>query len=318
MRATEHKPPAPFGRFGRYPPGTWRGPPEDLLAKLPQTRHVLEYPPQDTQWPCGKPRRTATITVTERIPNGSDQRAKIVVCQVLVAGNNKPYTAVAKIYDALYYVPLESEGGYVVMYAEWDYSCEAAAYNTLQTTEKPQTPGFAPAYYGSWTFDLSLVLQGKMYKRSVRLILIEHIQGTSIRNLFTPKHSKSEPDAYHYDEAYRLRVLAQLLEGVVRQKHAGLDQADLYPRNVMLVPDPRKVTKPLSAPRVVLIDYGQAYITKYSRHGPIPFFEDKPLPPNPAQYFWSDGLNEFYGWCPAKWTTSEGLKALRLWMRITH
>ena len=45
MRATEHKPPAPFGRFGRYPLGTWRGPPEDLLAKLPQTRHVLEYPP---------------------------------------------------------------------------------------------------------------------------------------------------------------------------------------------------------------------------------------------------------------------------------
>ncbi|KAI0417884.1 hypothetical protein F5X98DRAFT_339090 [Xylaria grammica] len=308
MKAREHVPPVPFGQFGRYPPGKRDDPPDDLIATLPQTRHVLEYPPEDTQWPRGKPRRTATITVTERIIHGHDQRSKLVVCQVLVGGDNRPFTAVAKIYDALYYVPLEHGEEYVVQDAEWDYSGEATAYATLQATKIPQKPGFTPAYYGSWTFDLSLAMQGKAYKRSVRLILIEHIQGATLRDLSTPKHPDSEPSAHHYDEAYRLEVLAQLLEGVVMQKHAGVDQHDLASRNVMICPDPRKAEKPLSAPRVVLIDYNIAIVTKYSRYGPIPFFEDKPLPPNPVQLFWTAGLYDFYGWCPDEWHREGGLK----------
>lgn len=271
---------------------------------MPPARHVLDYPPQDTRWPRGKPRRTATVTITARISNGSDHRAKLVVCQVLIGGEDRPYPAVAKIYDPLYYTPLELGEEYIVHEADSDYSCEATAYTLLQSTTKPQKPGFIPAYYGSWTFDLSLVLQGKTYKRPVRLILIEHIQGTSLRDLYTLKPAKSEPDAYHYSEGYRLEVLAQLFEGIVRQCHAGLGQHDLSPRNVMVVPDPRKAMESISVPRVVLIDYNQAYISKYTKYGPFSC-EKNPLPPNPAQYFWDSGLDDFYGWRPVEWNSSK-------------
>ncbi|KAJ3578836.1 hypothetical protein NPX13_g1728 [Xylaria arbuscula] len=325
MQATEHEPPTPFGRGQHYPKSTRTEPPLGWIEDLPQTRYVLEYPPLETQWPHGKPRRTATITVTGRIPNGRDRRAKLVVCEVLVGGNNRPYTAVAKVYDALYYDAEEIDETWIVSNTDEDYSKEAWAYSTLQTTKRPQKPGFAPAYFGSWTFDLSLTLQGKAYKRPVRFILIEHIHGACMRDLMTLKNHDSDrcrcsriehyPDAFQYDEAYRLDVLAQLLEGIVRQRHAGVAQADHAPRNVMLVPSPRGAPEPLAVPRVVLIDYNQARIDQYGRYRHL-FPSDKPLPQNPAEHFWNTRFSDFHGWRPDEWASysKEARDSVRNWL----
>ncbi|GAW23872.1 hypothetical protein ANO14919_134490 [Xylariales sp. No.14919] len=59
-----------------------------------------------------------------------------------------------------------------VWQADMDYSREAAAYNHLEAAMKLQLPGFAPRYYGSWTFELPVTGNRR---RAVRLILIEYI-----------------------------------------------------------------------------------------------------------------------------------------------
>ncbi|KAI0971111.1 hypothetical protein F4678DRAFT_433768 [Xylaria arbuscula] len=314
INAMEHEPPPASGRG--YPPKTRRDPPEDYINRMTQTSHVLDYPPQDTRWTHSAPPRTATLTIMERIPNGRDRRAKLVVCRVLVNGHHQSYTAVAKIYDALYYSPEDSLEAYVTMHADRDYSWEALAYVSLQTPKHPQKPGFVPEYYGSWTFDLTLTRQGKAHKRSIRLILIEHIRGTSISKLYTCKHPDSQPDAFHFPEAYRLDILAEIYEGVAKQLHAGINQCDVAPRNVMLVPSPQEGMTSRAAPRVVLIDYNQATVFKHTKIALLGYGnEDQPLPLNPAQYYWDYPLDEFRGWYPAEWNLGEqGLKSYQDWL----
>ncbi|KAI0977592.1 hypothetical protein F4678DRAFT_413518 [Xylaria arbuscula] len=197
--------------------------------------------------------------------------------------------------------------------ADMDYSHEAAAYRHLQKTKHLQKPGFAPGYYGSWTFNLDLIWQGKQHKRSIRVILIEYLHGSSIRDLYTRKRPDVR-DAFHYDEAYRLAVLAELAEGVVKHYHAGVNQHDLSPRNVMLVPSPQGNTSQRSLPRVVLIDYNIAIVFEHTKYGRRRC-QDLSRPPNPAQFFWRNGFLEFYGWAPVKWYESgQGKQSYRKWL----
>lgn len=317
MQATEHEPPAPFGPGG-YPLPTSAEPPELWLREMPQTRQVLGYPPQDTQWPSKSPPRSAVLTVLKTISIGEARGAQLVICQVLVCGQKKPYAAVAKIYDSLYYSlrdSLVNKPQDVAFLADMDYSREASAYRHLQATKTRQKPGFAPEYYGSWTFESALTSQGKEHKRSIRLILIEHIAGSSILELFA--RNCPEPsaglDAFHYEEAYRLDIVAEILEGVVKQLHSGLDQHDLAPRNVMLVPSPQGTLPPRSVPRVVLVDYNISIVFKYTKYGRRPH-EDLSLPRNPAEYFWWDRLLDFQGWAPAKWYHKGGERCYQEWL----
>lgn len=103
------------------------------------------------------------------------------------------------------------------------------------------------------------------------MFLIEHLAGSTIESLLAYKDSGNDtPDAYHYDEGYRLNVLAELLEGTVKQIHSGLVQKDMAPRNVMLVPGPSHgAVSSRSVPRVVLLDYSGAIVyplTKQKRY----------------------------------------------------
>ncbi|KAI1347451.1 P-loop containing nucleoside triphosphate hydrolase protein [Xylaria sp. FL0043] len=322
MQITEHEPPPPFGQ-PTYPLGTRYNPPDTWLGETPQTLQVLENPPQDTRWPSSTPPRTAVFNITKEISTGQDRGAQLVAGNVLVCGQKSPYTAVAKIYDPLYYFPrhdfAQSVPRDVVSAADIDYSCEAAAYRHLQKTKSLQKPGFAPEYYGSWTFELPLTVRGKHYKRSIRLILIEHLPGSCIRDLYRREHGdghwdNSEPNAFHYDEAYRLDVLAEIFEGVVRQHHAGINQHDLAPRNVMLVPSPEDAISPRSVPRVVLIDYNGARVYEFTKYGRLPS-QDLSLPVNPARYFWHSRPTDFYGWAPTRWYyRHQGNRAFQEWL----
>ncbi|KAI1299438.1 hypothetical protein F5Y03DRAFT_365970 [Xylaria venustula] len=316
MQITEHEPPPPFGPNG-YPRGTRRHPSEAWLKGTPQSQQVLENPPQDTQWRSSIPPRTAVLKIINSIAVGQDRDAQLVACQILIRGLEKPYTVTAKIYDSLYYsvcdTLVQSVPRDVANRADMNYSREAATYRHLQKTKHLQKPGFAPEYHGSWTFDLDLIWQGKQHKRSIRLILIEYLHGSSIQDLYTHK-SREVRDALHYDEAYRLGVLAELADGVVKQYHAGVNQRDLAPRNVMLVPSPQGNTSQHSLPRVVLIDYNIAVVfehTKYGRHR----VQDLSFPLNPAQFFWANGFLEFYGWAPVEWyERSQGKQSYRKWL----
>lgn len=231
----------PFGG-PRYPPATRPGVSDDYLSSVTQSQHVLSHPLRDT--PTRPMPKIANLTVIRPLDIGNSRGAQVLLCSARQASHTQPFTAVAKIYDPLYYsfsaslamgTPVD-----VVWRAESDYSKEAAAYEHLD--EVHLSGGFAPKYFGSWTFTLPLKVSNKIHQRSVRLVLMEYIDGTSMLNVFAQNQGPhQERDAFHLDLGYRLEVLARLLDGVVRQSHAGLGQRDLAPRNVMLSPPPSNI-----------------------------------------------------------------------------
>ncbi|KAI0468045.1 hypothetical protein F4859DRAFT_492479 [Xylaria cf. heliscus] len=316
LQVKEHHPPPPFGPGG-YSPPTYPYKMSAWIRTVTQTQQVLASPLQDTKWPSDTSPRSGVVTITKTISVGEDRGAQLVVCNVLIRGQKEHYTAAAKIYDPLYYpfTGIISNGPQnVVWLADADYSREAAAYRHLQTTKNLQKPGFAPEYYGSWTFDLALTHQGKVYKRSVRLVLIEHIAGPSILDLYksNPREPNIEPNAFHYNEAYRLDVLAEIVEGVAKQVHSGLYQKDLSARNVMLVPGPPQTMPPLSVPRVALIDYNASVIFELTKQGRHPS-QYLSLPMNPIDLYWESPPQELDSWVPIEWY-DEGKEHYQQWL----
>lgn len=261
------------------------------------------------------------MTINTPISVGSACGAQVVTC--LVTPYEKaacePFQAVAKIYDALYYrfsEPLSDdpdEPRNVVTQADKDYSLEAAAYEYLQGTG--QTGCFAPAYYGSWTFDLLITSQGKTQARPVRLVLIERLDGTTIRGSLVQNGPRgARKDAFHYLEEYRLEVLALAMDGYVRQLHSGIDQVDFAGRNIMLAPKGPEakatsqngpVVAGLPLPRVVLIDYSTAVVYSLTKTGRPPHM-GWPRPCNPMLYFWDGPISEVLGWVPHQWHHNPG------------
>lgn len=290
-----HTAPPPFGG-GMYPLGSYPWCKEKWLCSVTQTTHVLTHPPLET--PAPVPKSTARLVVTKSLAIGNAQGAQVVLCSITPYGDGeKTFEAVAKIYDPLYYPPLSEIGSYpldVVGDADEDYSKEAAAYGCLERAG--QTGSFAPQFFGSWTFSLPTSYDLEIHQRNVRLILIEHIPGICMRDLFV-QNGPNQIDATHLSEEYRLEVLAGLLDGVAKQDHAGVDQRDLSPRNIIITPPPTlKETRPQ---RVVLIDYNLSTVYELTEYGKRPAQLAK-LPLNPMVLFWTASLSDLAGWAPPR------------------
>ena len=258
-----HAAPRPFGS-SIYPPGLYPWRSDKWLHSVTQTTHVLTYPPLETPAPVQQ--STARLVSTKSLAIGNARGAQVLLCSITphVEGA-KAFEAVAKIYDPLYYPPFSDIGSHpsdVVGQADADYSKEAAAYECLR--RGGQTGSFAPAFFGSWTFGLRTSYKQETYQRNIRLILIEYIPGKSMKDLFV-KNGPNQIDATHLSKEYRLKVLAILLDGVVKQHHAGVNQQDLAPRNVIIIPPP-KLTE-IQPKRVVLIDYNISAVYKMTKYG---------------------------------------------------
>lgn len=284
---------------------------------MPHSELVVDHPPLDTPPLLPSQAETARLTIHTPISVGSHRGAQVLTCSV-TPHRGEPFQTVAKIYDALYYRFTESYVDAprdVVAVADGDYSCEAAAYDYLKATG--QTGAFAPAYYGSWTFDLPITSRGKAYIRPVRLILIERLDGPSIRDsLIYNGRREAGKDAFHYPLEYRLEILALAMDGYVRQQHSGIDQWDFAGRNIVLAPRTPS-TEPvviagISLPRVVLIDYNTAVVYQLTEKGKIPLM-DCPRPWNPMEYFWDLHMIDFGGWVPHEW--HDNPKFMQEWLQ---
>lgn len=313
-----HSPPPPFGG-NLYPAGPRANISisDEWMFSVTQTKHILAYPPLETPPPARH--NVARLTVTKAIAIGNARGAQILLCSISPHGEGtKAYTAVAKVYDPLYY-PFASEIGNlpndVSCEAEQDYSTEAAAYECLSKTN--QAGSFVPAFYGSWTFSLPLRTSHdqQSHQRHVRLVLIEHVDGVCMRDLFVRNGpAPGQINATHLSEAYRLRVLAILLDGVARQHHAGVDHRDLAPRNVMLVPGPDTAQLATGHPRrVVLLDYNIVTVWEKTKYGKLLPAQLARLPPSPMKRFWNQSLEEFDGWVPLEWDLNKRLR--QEWLR---
>lgn len=253
----------------------------------------------------------AQLTITASIAIGAVRGAQIVACTV-TQGTQKdregkecpiPFKAAAKIYDPLYYNFKDIIGDDprdCVYQAENDYRTETAAYKHLDSHK--QTGSFAPEYHGSWAFELPIMVNGVARTRTVRLILIELLSGSSLQALRVQNHHNKSmgTDAFHYPQEYRLEVLARAMDGYVRQLKIGLRQGDFAGRNVVLASDNDACKQKVSGlvmPRVALVDYNLATVKIDPRAD-----EAAKLLVNPAAVFWASDLSgDFPGWVPNEW-----------------
>ncbi|KAH8759453.1 hypothetical protein F5883DRAFT_352779, partial [Diaporthe sp. PMI_573] len=301
---------------------------QEYLESLPQSEIITANPPIETAPPANPER--ARLEVTTPIAIGASRGAQVVGCTIFPQPDNngkdvvQPFQAAAKIYDPLYY-NFKLEGARhardVVFEADNDYSNETRAYEHLLMVN--QTGSFAPAYYGSWTFSLPISIRGRRQTRSVRLILIERLHGTTIAETRVKNHPEPSMglDSFHYPEEFRLEVLARALEGFATQQQTGLDQRDFAGSNVLLAQDEFDSSNPpstettcggLPLPRVVLIDYNHARINLKSRGSSRTHPHPLPLPENPASISLRSYIYEgFSGWVPREW---EDEKFEREWL----
>lgn len=141
-----------------------------------------------------------------------------------------------------------------------------------------------------------------------------------MKDLFTEK-GPYKIDATHLSEDYRLLVLAMLFDGIAKQRQIGIDQQDLAPRNVFLIPPPKLTREPTPGltqeipqepPQcVVLVDYNASTVYELSKYGKQAVQLAR-LPPNPMKRFWNTSFSELAGWAP---TVLCDMRSFQEWLR---
>ncbi|KAG8157927.1 hypothetical protein KVR01_012199 [Diaporthe batatas] len=310
VQIRRHLPPPPFG--GRdYGMGTREVLSQSYLLGATQSEMVIDHPSADTPPPAQS--ETAHLTVVAPIAIGGVRGAQLVACEISPwSHGDKPLYAVAKIFDPMYYncdYYNSREPHDTVWQADSDYSREAAAYEHLQ---KNLTDS-APKYFGSWTFDLPITSRGVPRSRPVRMILIERLDGVTMRSMRVRNDPEEPDDAFHYPEEYRLEVLAIAMDQYARMEHSGLDHIDFADRNVMLVTSTKPsaqvpIISGLPLPRVVLVDYHASVVHDLAAKDRRPQRRTA-LPINPMQRWRDMPMNEFIGWVPAEWHSTPRLKS---------
>ncbi|KAF2654341.1 hypothetical protein K491DRAFT_693980 [Lophiostoma macrostomum CBS 122681] len=190
-----------------------------------------------------------TLEVTSCVRVGADVGAQLVS----VNGN-----MLAKIYDPLYY------NGYsyhcpefrtdTINSAEIHFERGVAAYTELQRSEAARK--LIPGYHGSWTLQIATPV-GKIdrqivHYRQVRMILMEYCRGKCMASIKPRTLTRK----------VRSAILVKVLEADAVLKHAGVEQNDLYPRNIMLI-GTDYLTPSLE---VKVVDFGNASIDRLSEY----------------------------------------------------
>lgn len=179
-----------------------------------------------------------SITINEEIVGLATSGARI-----LEVNDN----LVAKIYDPFYY-DTPTSWNFVATnpfrLADHDYSHEAAAYERVSGGLGGTV---VPEFYGSYTCDLPVVSSSESHSaRSVRLILIERVLGTCMRDL--------EPSRMHTLQHQRANIMAKIVDAESLVFACGVIHGDMHPRNIIICGHDFEDARL----RVVLIDFGSS------------------------------------------------------------
>lgn len=210
--------------------------PDDFeeLAHLSMIERCLKHPPLRGTTLWSKP---TSIDIVDELTPKSTSGARL-----LGVDNN----LVAKIYDPLYYpvaTPSNDIGINPFRLADRDYSHEVAAYERLSGRLGGT---IIPKYHGSYTCKVSVESTSSTTTRSVRLILIERILGTCMRDL--------QPQLKHIPQYQRQKLMAKIVEAETLLFHYRVVHGDIHPRNVILSGSDLDNADL----RVVLIDLGRS------------------------------------------------------------
>ncbi|KAL9098240.1 MAG: hypothetical protein Q9163_006066 [Psora crenata] len=240
--------------------------------------HPLERCLLNPPLPGSDGRQIVHIKITGSIRLGDKHHAQLAAVEVLkdTPVNHslpKNLSLVAKFYDPLYFDHNEDDGDPVIS-VNRDYLHETATYKALSTLQGT----VIPKYYGSYSLELPV---NAHKKRLVRLILIEFIPGTSMREL--------EPASFSQLE--RQMIMKAVVDAESLIYTYNVRHGDLEPRNVLI---PGKVVP--SHPRTaVIIDFGKSDIGRsYNPADPTieqQFFPGVPITP---LLRWCGGVAETY------------------------
>ncbi|KAK4205252.1 glycosyltransferase family 17-domain-containing protein [Triangularia verruculosa] len=253
--ADHEKPPCPYVAGLKlvvephtpYPPfgGVYRGsgPKEyECYADIKDHTHtrycVRDLKPDDGRTsppPSDSSDSEASLMIDSVIRGGDEAGAQIVVFHWDKDPDQTKY--VAKIFDPLYYKYKDTEHGLptdVVWIAARDYSIEAAAYEELTNyeraheTDSENITGAYPEYFGSWSFDLKLVLDGATYTRTIPMIAMEYLDGSTMQEVI-------DDDQVPISDDIRIQTFICAVKANLKLKMAGVLQGDFAPRNIFFV-----------------------------------------------------------------------------------
>ncbi|KAI9781090.1 MAG: hypothetical protein M1816_002561 [Peltula sp. TS41687] len=239
---------------------------------------------------------TIQLRILQSVRVGDGHNAQLM--RVQAAGSredsNTPYflpsgvDLMAKFYDPLY-CDHEQDDVDPFVSTDYHYTHETAVYKALS----PVQGEFVPRYHGSYSCDFPI--PGRPDKRSVRLILMEAIPGTSMRELKPTDFSQPE----------RQTIMKRIIEAESSLYTHNVLHRDLHPRNILVL----DVGSSSSTLRVVLIDFGDAQL---GRTGPKmnPSRAKRYLPSVPIspllrwhQAWWDYRLHTFKDWIDWDWPT---------------
>lgn len=230
-----------------------------------------------------------TIEIEHLVRTGDECGAQIVLLR---------NGLIAKIYDPLFYnfhydydwaPPKNPKKRNVTLIADNEYIAETAAYLELQKTTGA-IGVITPAFHGSWIFNVPVA--GRSGSRRVQMILLEHVIGTSMRDM--------NPQALLDGE--RENIMAKVIEAESDLVVAGIRHLDFEARNIILsrlTPSSGHRVPANMAPfadpdlRVCIIDFALCVILPNVGDEPSSFQVHNPLFSWGGQPLWSN-----LGWLP--------------------
>ncbi|KAI3550096.1 hypothetical protein CABS01_10545 [Colletotrichum abscissum] len=282
------------------------------------------------------PDNSLRIEVVRVLSGGHGRGNQVVLVKILHMPScdpkfplpDKEELAVAKIFDPLFYstsFPEDLPFWKDTSRADMRLSREAGAYKELHEKDLTGYPHLAPQYYGCWTTCLTSYspdCEGKT--RHVGLVLLEYIEGSSIQaicrhdddDVLVPPTQRTYlvpngPDSIHFDLEKRLDILAQLIEGTIKQIYKGVWHDYVEPENVLI--SMRNKSTLLETQRVCLISYDICMIDSKLRD-PVDRWSRFPHPPHPTKCFDLDRFHSFGGWWPLDWENGKGDEHFENWL----
>ncbi|MCJ1367075.1 hypothetical protein MMC16_006207 [Acarospora aff. strigata] len=231
-----------------------------------------------------------SITITDEIAVSTNHGAQVV-------GVNGDL--VAKFYDPQYY-PMPTLWNDVgvdpIRCADFHYTHEASAYERVSG---PYGGTIVPRYHGSYTCELPISSCAGETTRSIRLVLMERIHGTCMRDLGLSGKQLSQQQ--------RQNIMAKIVDAESLLFGCALSTGDFHPRNILLCGDDLGS----ASLRVVIIDFGNSVLDY-----PDPS-NDSGLPTSPLlrwdvrrgdhklceEFEWVDW--DWQAWLEERWTGSE-------------
>lgn len=288
------------------------------------------------KFPAPQPKALTTppqyaLQVIEELAVGFKRGPQVLLCKASLPNQKKETTFVAKIFDPLYFAQPETSS---IPYppeslnkqASDSYSKEAAAYQQIQAMKQSRPVICTPDYYGSWSFEVEESLQSTTSpsvqprrKRTICLVVIEHILGTTMEALAIGYGNRVFKNMYHrYHEGIRMAIWARFLEADSWLKDIGIDHNNLYIRNIMISPPPViDETKLLAKePRVLIFDFNISEVMAPSEVSFVSIGRKTRMPTNLIPKWWSGSpIPDLNHWLPFWWT--EDLPQRRRWLLET-